>query len=299
MQQQQSHVFPPLSLKGSTQSYTVRWTHMESAMKFIQLLALASALSLGCNGETDDDSTDDTDTDTDTDIPETLITIAGTAIDIASQSPAAEGLCAAIIDPTAAVTGGDAETIGGTVIGANGAFSVDDIPITAPFGLFTAISDCEGTTEPTVWTSMTGILNPSYSGLNDGDTLDVTAASVSVEMLTGIEASLVDVGATETAAIAGAMIAWVRDSAGNPIAGATVACEGCGTFYYFDQDIDGGLFASTTTGVNAATDASGMLLLLSAPTSTYTPTADGYTFSGLLFGGAEGVATFVEFVASE
>ena len=162
--------------------------------------------------------------------------------------------------------------------------------------MFTTISDCPDATESTVWTSSTGILAPQYQNLNDGDTLEVTAFSISRELLGGIEASLVAAGATETAEASGAMVAWVFDSAGNPISGATVSCEGCGTFYYFDQDSADGLF--TTGGeLNAGTDASGMVMLLAPPTSNYSAAADGYEFDGFLFGGTAGIATFAAFYA--
>ena len=266
-------------------------------MKYLSLLALATALSMGCNNGQDDETDTDTDeTDTETDIPQTLITVAGVAVDISTSAPVAEGLCVDIVDPTAAVTGGEAETVGTGTIGANGAFSVADIPTTAPFGMFVSIGDCEDATTPTVWTSLTGILAPSYQNLDNGATLEVTAASVNLELLAGIEDSLDAITVTESAQEQGAMIAWVRDSSGAALAGATVSCEGCGSFYYFDQDSSDGLFSSAT-GINAATDASGMLMTLAPPTSTYTPAADGYEFDGLLFGGSAGVATFVEFSA--
>jgi hypothetical protein len=263
-------------------------------MKYVQLLALASVLSLGCG---DDDPSDDTNTDdTDTDIPETTITINGTAVDLASQVPAAEGLCAAIIDPTPAVTGGDAITVVETTVGAGGAFTAEKIPTTPPFGMFAQVGDCEGA-EATVWTSLTGMLAPQYQNLNDGDSLDVTAFSISLEMLAGIEASLDAVGEDRSAQEAGAMVGWVFDSAGNPIAGATVSCgDDCGPFYYFDQDSADGLF-STAGAANAATDASGMLIMLDPPTANYAAAADGYEFDGFLFGGNPGFATFAAFYA--
>jgi hypothetical protein len=269
-------------------------------MKFIQLLALASALSLGCNNDSEDETDTDTDeTDTDTDIQETTITLNGTGIDIATQSPVAEGLCVDIIDPTNAVTGGDSEILASTTIGADGSFSVDGITTKPPFGMFVSIADCADATEATVWASLTGLLAPSYKNLNNGDTLDVTAASVNVGLLAGIEDSLTAAGATEKAAEAGAMIAYVNDADGNPITGGTVSCDGCGTFYYFDADPSDGLFTNATTGINTATDAAagGMVLLLAPGTSTYQAAADGLEFDGLLFGGSPGVATFAQFNA--
>ena len=267
-------------------------------MKFMHLLALSAVIGLGCNGDTDTDTDTDTETDTETDIQETLITVSGVGFDIAAGAPVAEGLCVDIIDPTNAVTGGDSETLNSTVTGAGGTFSVDGITTKPPFGMFVSIADCEDATEPTVWASLTGLLAPSYKNLNNGDTLEVTAASINLELLAGIEASLDAAMEAGSAQELGIMMAYVNDASGAPVSGGTVSCEGCGTFYYFDTDPSDGLF-TTAGALNTSTsaEAGGAVLLLAPPTSTYQAAADGLEYDGLLFGGSTGVATFAEFNA--
>jgi hypothetical protein len=271
-------------------------------MRYIQLITLAALMGTGCNGDTDTDTDidTDTDTDTDTDIEEVKITIEGSAIDLLTQEAVAEGLCAAIIDPTPAVTGGESITLGGGVIGADGAFSVSDIPNEAPFGLFVSITDCEDATEATVWASLTGILAPQYQNLSNGDTLTVPAVSVSLYMLNDVlKPSLTAVGETKDIETLGAMIGWVNDASGTGVTGATVSCTGCGSFYYADTDAEDGLF-STGMEVNAATSAvaGGMFLLPEPITAQYAAEADnGMEWEPFLFGGSPGVATFAAFTA--
>ncbi len=92
------------------------------------------------------------------------------------------------------------------------------------------------------------------------------------------------------------------DSTGTALEGATVVCEGTGcdginTYYGDTEPSDGGMFASTTTGVNAGTSAlaGGLFLIPGAPISNYQTAAEGYDFDSLLAGSQPGYAVFVAF----
>jgi hypothetical protein len=224
------------------------------------------------------------------------ITIFGTVIDLATKTPAPEGLCVAILDPSNGTTVDTIRTLAETTVDASGSFFIDNVPIASEVGLFSSVSNCGSEGEETVYTSRTSISPVTYQSLKSGDALEIKPLSISIELLQILEESLVTAGETAPASENGFMIAWIRDKDGTNLPGATLACDGCGTPYYFDQDASDGLFTSASS-LNSVTDEGGRVLLLGPPNATYTATADGFSFEPTVNGGTEGIATCTEFKA--
>jgi hypothetical protein len=280
-------------------------------------LSLALVVFTGCSKDDTTDATDSGSTDSgstdsgivSTDTGETQPTgfsMSGVALDLATLTPAPEGLCIAAADPTKALGGGDLEILAGSQIGADGAFLIEGVTTTSAVGLFMVVQDCEGAEEMTVMPTATGVAPSSYGELGDGDSLEgLTMLSISAQAAQGMDASLQGVGYNgDSVTTTGLMAGFVRDAEGTPIAGATVSCtdgngDPCAPVFYADADpSDGGLFANST-GVNAGTvaEANGLFVVPGAPIFTYSATADGHAFQDQLFGSVPGLATFMTFFA--
>ena len=248
--------------------------------------------------DTDADADADTDTDTDTDVEG--FTVEGTGMDVATFSPAAEGLCMHAIDPTNALIGaGDPDVFGSAVLDSSAAFSIAGIVYTDS-RLMLLAQDCadEGTVMPTA----TGIDPDSYAGIEDGGVIsDRVAASVSVAMADGVDESLAAVGwAGGSVHEVGMVVGFVQDASRAPIEGATVSCTLCTVVYYMDADASDGLF-STAGEVNTTTSAAagGIFVVPDAPLTQYSADDGSSTFPSHLFGGFDGATTVISLIAEE
>ena len=283
-------------------------------------LALSLVALTACGGRGDDDSTDSGSTDsgstdsgstdsgsTDSgDTDPTGFAMSGMALDLGTLAPAAEGLCVYAADPTKAMGGGELDILGGSQIGAAGAFTIENIVTTSVVGLFVIVQDCADATEATVVPTATGVSPGNVASVSDGETLEgLTMLSINNAMATGIDMSLTGVGyeggsVQETGMMAG----FVMDNASAPIADATVSCTTgngtpCAPVFYADADPTvGGLFAGAA-GINTGTaiEAGGLFVVPGAPIFTYSAAHNDYTFTDQIFGSVPGLATFMTFFA--
>ncbi len=216
----------------------------------------------------------------------------GTAVDFATQAPAAEGLCIDVLDPSPALTGGAPALLVSSTVGANGAISIDGIVTSSVLGLLLSIKDC-GTENTTVFTSATGVPYEDIRYLTEGDTLaGVTALSIDMAFLGGMQTSAEVVGYTGDMETEGIVFGLLRDAAGVPIDGGTVTCGSCGPTYYLDGDAADGLF-STGAAANAGTvqAAGGVWVIPAGPVGQYAAEDGGiHTFPEQLNGSTPGSA---------
>jgi hypothetical protein len=256
----------------------------------------------GCDDGSDTDATDTdvTDTDTtdtdDTDVvADITFSIEATALDMMLQAPAAEGTCVDLIDPSPAAMGDEPITLASTTVGVAGAVVFDDVVNVESLGLIMSVKDCVDADPAAVYTTATGIPYDTYADLEDGGTLSgLTAFSINLTYLAGLQASATAVGSTADLAVDGFFMGFVLDDAGLPIGGATVTCDDCDTIttYYQDEDSSDGLFSSGA-GINAATDPNtGMFVIPGGPISNYTAEdGDVHTFAPQLNGSNPGSAS--------
>jgi len=208
-----------------------------------------------------------------------------------------ESLCAYALDPTPVLTGGDPIFMAGSQVCPNGDYVVTGLNDPPSIGMFISIDDCEGN-DDTVMRSATGVDFEDVDGLRAGDAYTgFRAYLINNDFAAAISADLTnfDDDAQETGFMAG----FVRDINENPVAGATVACGGCVSFYYMDADGDDGLF-STSGNLNTQTDAEAMSMFVAprAPIFTYEASDGGaHSWESQLFGSLPGYASFLLFNA--
>ena len=270
-------------------------------------MTLLSLALLACTGPDDTAGTEDTsdtqDTE-DTGVERVGWTLSGVGLDYMTQTttPTA-GKCVTIVNPELALVTGDStdlEVLGQTVIDDEGAWTVDGIITDTQVGMFLMATDCadEGTSIPTG----TGIAYADYQDVEDGTEIaGLRAVFISTTMASAaINPSFIGIGRADTdIAVEGMMMGFVEDSAGVPVAGATVAGEDEAFVAYLDPDPNGGLFAND--GVpNTATlaEGGGWFMSPGAPITTYTATHDTLTFEPKLFGTLPGLVTVFKFTAN-
>ncbi|MEQ1502041.1 MAG: hypothetical protein ABMB14_07405 [Myxococcota bacterium] len=252
------------------------------------------------DSDSDADADSDTDTDSDTDPTGAGFTISGTAVDVFSQGPAAEGLCIDLVDPSPVLAGGDPAIINSSTVGAGGAFTFTGVVNTSAIGLLQSVKDCDGDPS-TVYTSATPIDPAALLGLGDGDTLSGrTAFSISNTFLAALEQSATGIGYAGDLGDDGFMFGFTFDATGAPVSGATVTCSSCGSTWYLDADpTDGGLYgagASLNTETDAASGAA--FLIPQGPIGTYGADDGGtHTWADQLNGSNPGSATVTAFIA--
>jgi hypothetical protein len=267
----------------------------------IRTLALAlGALALaGCPA--DDTGATDTDPDTDTTVDPPLVTIAGAVSELLNDGLAdSTKICAAAVDPSAALEGGALNVLGTAQVGADGKFSIADVDVReAPLAIFVILDDCN-TDEDLVFPTGTGIAAETYAAAVGGETFTRNSIYLTTVSAAKVDGSMAGVGSTKTLATDGAIFGVVFDSDGTTrLAGATVDCNGCENLevYYADSDPTGGLFASEA-GINAATTPLGLAVIPAGPVASYEVTATGKEFDGGLFGSIPGLAAFTGWTAN-
>ena len=281
-------------------------------LKSKSLLALSFSLLavVACDEPVDDtdsgaeldsgdiDDTSDTEDTSDTDTTAPGFAIAGTTLDLAAQAPAAEGLCIDVADPSAAFAGGDLDILASSTVAADGSFRVEGVETDSVLGLFLFVSDCDSVAP--VMPTASGVPFAAYENLSDGDELTgLRAVVVSQAMQQGMSQSFTAAGYTGDITTEGVVIGFVRDSSGNPVEGASVACGNDCAAYYADADNADGMFTSATTGLNTSTAAltGGMFAVPNGPLTSYTATHSTHTFPAVTFGGMAGLATIMAFEA--
>jgi hypothetical protein len=219
------------------------------------------------------------------------------ALDLATSTPAAEGLCIAAFDPDPAVLGGDSEEIVASTIGAGGAYSIPGIDRKPAFGLIISVYDCVET-DDTVFTSATPILPTDYADLPAGGELaGQTSFVINAAFRDGMQASMVAAGYGGDINKEGLMMGMVLDASLMPVDGATITGSAT-TVYYQDGDAKDGLY-TTGASLNTETQAAGGALyaIPAAAISTYSADAAGLTFPTNTAGSSEGTALIVPMVA--
>ena len=259
------------------------------------VLALGALALAGCPAE---------DSDTGTPVVEDpLVSITGSVSELlGSDVDDTTIICASAVDPSAALEGGDLNVLGTSQVGADGNFVIEDIDVRdAPLAIFVILDDCG--TDDVIFPTGTGIAAETYATAVAGDSFTRDAIYLAQTTAAAVDGSLAGVGSNKTLATDGAVFGVVFDSDGSRLDGATVSCagEGCDVaeFYYADGDPDGGLFASTTTGVNAASQPGlGLVVVPGGPVASYVPAKDGKDFTAGLFGSIGGLAAFTGWTAN-
>lgn len=226
--------------------------------------------------------------------------VEGTTLDLGTGGFAAAGLCVTAVDPTPAITGGVPTVLASSEVCDDGGFVVAGIQSAPSIGMFLLIDDCEGDPD-TVMLTATGIPPEAVAGLGDGDTIsDVEGLSVSAEWLAVEQADLETAGWSGDLATAGYMAGIVEDAAGEPVAGATVACGPCGlTVYYEDGEPTDGIYgAGATPNTTTTVEGDGVFMIPDAPIFTYTCDDGGaHTWESTLLGSLDAYAVYIRFTA--
>ncbi|MCK6530366.1 hypothetical protein L6R50_23360 [Myxococcota bacterium] len=245
--------------------------------------------------ETVDDDTADDDTTPDDD---TGLTFRGVVRSLPGGDPFGDPsatLFVTVADPTPLLTGSIPEVLAvADVDGGTGAFEVPNVPTEGmSLGLALMVDDLG------VDYHTTGIiLSPSvWSGAGDGSVIDVDAYVLSAAAAGDVEAGLDAAGWTGASlAWAGAVMGFVRDADGLPLAGATVTPPGSAAVYYADGDLftaspDLGFVGSGGSAANAATTQGGRAVFVvpSAPIGFYAADGPGVSFPNLTGGTLPGM----------
>jgi len=249
-----------------------------------QISCLLFALT-ACSADkgSDTSSTSDTSDTSDSSATITHYTLSGTAIAFgAARLPASEGACVTVLDPQGGIEGGTPQTLGTTTVGADGSFSVADIPAYEQPPLI-LIDDC-GAQPPQLFPTGTPVQPELLAGVTDGDTVDgVIAVSLDVDHLDSLTSALTAAGSTANVTTDGMMFGFIWSTTDqSPIPNAQIQCTGC-TVYYGDADDSDGLF-STAGVLNTATSDLSFFVSPAAPITTYTVSASGYTFDTVTVG---------------
>ena len=211
-------------------------------------------------------------------------------------TPAPEGLCIDISDPTALLSGSDSPTVlSQTTVDGAGAWTAAGIPAVSA-GLLAQARDCgfEGATFP----SANHIPPARYAEASDGDTVDgITLLVITEEFASTIQSHLAVSGFSGDISSDGMIIGFILDSAGVPIDGATLPCSTC-TVYYADGDPTDGLFTSKSD-INTSTSVGGggLFVAPAAPITSYRPEASGYTFESAILAPLPEAAIIITFAA--
>ena len=255
------------------------------------LLVLLAA----CTGDKNPTTTESA-SPTDTGTAPVGFALEGPVIDMASGTPAADGLCVDLLDPSPAVTGGVPVVLQSTTT-AGGGYAFGSVETTSAIGLLLQVDDCAGYD---VFPTGSVVAADDYVGLGAGDLLaGQTAWAVSTSFLALLVDSAIVAGYTGDLAAEGFVVGFVRDAAGLPVGGATVGCSTCGPTFYIDADPTDGLFTGLA-GVNTATDAggSGAFVIPAGPIESYQADDGGvHTWPAQLNGSNPGFATVAVFVA--
>jgi len=226
-------------------------------------------------------------------------------MDAFTEAPVAEGTCVYVADPTPVALGiGDLDILGASLVGAEGAWMVENIVTSAALGLVVLLADCPdetGEVTPTFYPSGTGISADTYSVLADGEMADdLTALQLPFAALGAFDASMAALEAgsfTET----GGLIYILEDSEGGKVSGAEVYCgDGsdptlCPVFYNtgLGEGPLGISFADETGAAATSTGADGLAVLPGAPVTTYSINHPEKTFLSGTRGSLPGLAFFV------
>lgn len=252
----------------------------------LTLLSIFATLGLAACG---DDKGDDTSAVDTSDSGPQGFTISGTVAPLLDPAATVVGLDVSIADPTAALGGGELEILTEpTTVGADNTFSLTGVITTSTVGLLLLVEDDAGTVMPTA----TGVSKTLYVDIEDGATIsDFGAYSIDAASQAEMQQGLEDAGYAGDLGVEGALVGFVLDSAGAPVANAVVKGLGSTAVYYQNED---GTW--NTTGTVAATNS--LFVIPGASIGSYSCTAEGYTFTSLLAGSQAGYAVLVRFIAS-
>ena len=220
--------------------------------------------------------------------------VEGVAWNFGDYNWAEQGMCASVVETDAVLFGGEPVVKGESIIRSAGAFSIPDVISESVLGLFVVVHDCDGAGD--VVPTGTGIPPHDFSELVGGDTLINRLSLVMGRDLVALmdDELELNMGIEE----GGAMFGFVRNTDGEYIEGATIACESleCPEVYYLDSDHSDGMF-STDGVLNTSTDASAESAFITplAPLQTYTAEADGLNFRPEFFGSSSGFITVITF----
>ncbi len=234
------------------------------------------------------------------------INITGTAIDLATGAPLAVAdtgdspLCVAAIDPTPAVTSGEAPTtLAASTLCDDGTYILSGIAEIPPIGVMVQIDDCND--EGTVMRSVTGVGADMFKGAAAGFTLeDITARSMSATTRDEMNSELTGYGMKFDLATDGFLAGDSFDSAMAPVSGATVTCGACknNPTYYQVGTTAGAMFGDgSTPATTTNADGGSFFIVPAAPINTYTCDDGSHTWDGTLLGSLPGYGVFIRFIA--
>ena len=222
--------------------------------------------------------------------------VEGTASDLETGVPAAEGLCVTAIDPASVLTGGDPTVLSAAQICAGGEFVIANIMSVPSVGMFIVVDDCEGEAD-TVMRTATSIPPEDLEGLGDGGALTgISSLVVSGSYQATIDADLVTAGYVGEPSVDGYLAGFTLSATEEPISGVRVECAGACTPYYFDADPSDGLFqtgGANNTETSAAAGAG--FIIPGAPLFNYTFTSASETWDTTLAASAAGYGAYIRF----
>lgn len=217
------------------------------------------------------------------------------------QAPIGEGLCAALLDPSPVITGGDAEVVGTGLTDANGQITFDGITAKPNLGFLIQVDDCPDSTEDVIGISTnTGVLAAVYADAMDGDTVDAPGFGLKTTTLAFWAAEITAAGYAGDLNAGGFLFGFTLDAAGAPYAGVVVDGGGAAAQqWYPDIDPADGLF-ETAEALNTATSPAGLFITTDAEIGNFTATdnAGTLTFGSTLIGGFPGQAVAIGFIGT-
>lgn len=264
------------------------------------LLILGAALTFGaCNGDDDpaseSGSESGSESESESEVEAPIISISGLTREVASGDPATDTHCVQAVDPSAALDGGELTVLSSATVNADGTYLIEDIDVRlAPLAIFLILTDCD-MADGTVFPSATGFAAETYSSAEAGDSFESVMLYVGADTADGLNASLALIGSDATLDD-GSVMAFIQDSSGAPLGGATLTCGDCGPTYYVNPASETGLLGSGPEDINEATiPGVGLAFIPGGPVGAYQASADGYAFEAGLFGSLPGIAAFTAF----
>ena len=278
-------------------------------------LKLAVLLALALNACSDNDGPDNDAAEGQGDLGKTAdagadrasraFTVTGRVVSLADGSPAGQGLCAEVADPSPAVSGAPPTTLGTGTVGTDSTFSIEASGRPA-IGIVVSVSDCPGQ-ETTAMRTGTGILAAAYADLPaGGSTAEQVVYSIPSDFEAAIASSLLAAGYSGTLADDGVFIVSVLDHLRQPVSGARVSficsappCDSEPVAFYIDDDPIDGLFTTGAT-TNTETDASAgaLVFIPKGPVGPYGAEDGGvHSWRPIVFGTIAGLASIAAFTA--
>ena len=208
-------------------------------------------------------------------------TLQGSVVDVFTWTRTGEGLCLSVADATAIAQGEDLDIRAETVIGSDGAWMLEDVPVGGTTGLYLLLDDCsgDGSAVPTA----TLVLPEQWAGLGPTDTLQgVEVFHLSQSRLELWEEAMDDAGNTRPIIETGTFMGHIEDLEGNPMIGAWLMTSEGSRIYYDLGDDDWGVWSD---GNGTTTEGGGRFAVPGAAWGNFIAKGLGTDYIPLVLGG--------------